>query len=223
MAESATTTRGRRSGWDAVHQGATSTPMRIATWAGPRHRRSRPVAQPAGSTDRATEQVLPEQLDTGRNTRIVLALVRITLGALWIQGASWKVPPEFGQPSGSGLYRYTAYAVEHPVFPPYSWLVENLVLPHFTFFGYITLLTEASLGAFLLVGLATRFWAVVGLGQSLLIALSVLNAPNEWPWSYYLMIAGHLVLLATAAGRTVGLDGLLRPVWRRSAGRLPSS
>ncbi len=174
-----------------------------------------------GSTDHATEQAPPEQLATGRTTRIVLALVRITLGALWIQGAGWKVPPGFGEPRGTGLFRFTSYAVEHPVFPPYSWLVEHLVLPNFTFFGYVTLLTEASLGAFLLVGLATRFWAVVGLGQSLLITLSVLNAPNEWPWSYYLMIAGHLVLFATAAGRTAGLDGLLRPVWRRSTGRLP--
>jgi thiosulfate dehydrogenase [quinone] large subunit len=55
--------------------------------------------------------------------------------------------------------------------------------------------------------------------QSVAIALSVLNAPHEWPWSYYLMIAVHLLLFATAAGRVWGLDGLLRPVWAASQGR----
>lgn len=163
-----------------------------------------------------------QDLAGGRAARIVFALVRITLGFLWIQAASWKTPPSFGQDTGGGLFRYTSYAVDYPVLPPFSWLIDNLVLPNFVVFGYLTLLVETSLGAFLLVGLATRFWAVVGIGQSLAITLSVLNAPNEWPWSYYLMLAAHLVVLSTAAGRTAGLDGLLRPVWRRSSGRAAS-
>lgn len=161
-----------------------------------------------------------EEPDTGRAPTIALAVVRIALGLLWIQGAGWKSPPDFGQEGGSGLFRYTSYAVEYPVFPPFSWLIENLVLPNFVLFGYATLLLEASIGAFLLVGLATRFWAVVGIGQTLAISLSVLNAPHEWPWTYYLMIAVHVVVLTTAAGRSAGLDGLLRPRWRRSSGRV---
>ncbi len=52
------------------------------------------------------------------------------------------------------------------------------------------------------------------------IMLSVMNAPNEWEWSYYLMILAHVALFATAAGRSYGLDGVLRPVWRRSESRL---
>ncbi len=161
-----------------------------------------------------------EELDHGRGTRVALAVVRIGIGLLWIQSAGWKTPPNFGQDSGTGLFKYTSYAVEYPVFPPFSWLIENLVLPNFAFFGYLTLLLEASMGAFLLVGLATRFWAVLGIIQTVAIALSVLNAPDEWPWSYYLMIAAHVVILAAAAGRTAGLDGVLRPRWRQSSGRL---
>lgn len=159
------------------------------------------------------------ELENGRGARIGLAFVRIVIGLLWIQNAGWKTPPNFGQDSGTGLFRFTNYAVDFPVFPPFSWLIENVVLPNFTVFGYLTLLVEASLGAFLLVGLATRFWAVVGIAQSLAITLSVLNGPNEFPWTYYLMIAAHVVILSTAAGRTGGLDGLLRPRWRQSSGR----
>ena len=149
-----------------------------------------------------------------------MAVVRVALGLLWIQGAGWKTPPDFGRDDGTGLFRYTSYAVEHPVLPPFSWVVENLVLPNFTVFGYLTLVVEAGLGAFLLVGLATRFWALLGILQTTAIALSVLNAPHEWPWAYYLMLAAHLAVLATAAGRSAGLDGLLRPHWRRSSGRV---
>ena len=72
------------------------------------------------------------------------------------------------------------------------------------------------LGAFLLIGLATRFWAVVGMAQTVVIMLSVLNAPHEWFWSYILMLLVHMALFATAAGRYAGLDGLFRPGWQRS-------
>lgn len=149
-----------------------------------------------------------------RVSRIVPAVIRIALGVLWASNAGWKRPPDF-----ESLKRFTGFAVTHPVFPPYSWLVENVILPNFALFGWLVLLVEAALGAFLLVGLATRFWAVVGMIQTMAIALSVLNAPNEWEWSYYLMFLAHLAIFATAAGRVAGLDGLLRVRWEASQGR----
>lgn len=163
----------------------------------------------------------PDSTATGRADRSALAVVRVGVALLWIQNAGWKVPPRFGEgPSPEGLYTFTRFAVEYPVLPPYAWLVEHVVLPNFTFFGWGVLLAEASLGAFLLVGLATRLWALVGLGQTVAITLSVLNAPHEWHWSFLLMVLAHLALFATAAGRFAGIDGLLRPRWQRSRGRL---
>jgi thiosulfate dehydrogenase [quinone] large subunit len=120
----------------------------------------------------------------------------------------------------SDLYVFVKDAVGHPVVPAYSWVVEHVVLPHLTLFGYVTLFTEFGIGVFLLTGLLTRAWAAVGIAQSVAITLSVLNTPGEWHWSYYLMISAQLLLLATAAGRAGGLDGLLRPAWRRSDSRL---
>jgi thiosulfate dehydrogenase [quinone] large subunit len=146
-----------------------------------------------------------------RASRIIPAVIRIALGLLWASNAGWKRPPDF-----ESLKRFTSFAGSHPVFPPYSWLVENVILPNFAFFGWLVLLVEAALGAFLLVGLATRFWAVVGMLQTMAIALSVLNAPNEWEWSYYLMFLAHLAIFAAAAGRVAGVDGLLRARWDRS-------
>ena len=153
-----------------------------------------------------------DPLTSSRLSRALIVVVRVAVALLWIQNLGWKAPPTFGQGADpSGLYAFTRFAVERPVFPPYAWLVEHLVLPNFTVFAWGVLLVEAGLGAFLLIGLATRFWALVGVAQTLAITLSVLNAPNEWPWSYFLMLIAHTALFATAAGRYGGIDGLLRP------------
>jgi thiosulfate dehydrogenase (quinone) large subunit len=161
-------------------------------------------------------------LAVSRESRVLLAVVRVGVALLWISNLSWKNPPSFGQGAQpSGLFEFTRWAVEYPVFPPYTWLVEHLVLPNFKVFAWSVLLIEAALGAFLLIGLATRFFALLGVAQTLAITFSVANAPNEWLWSYLLMLLAHLALFATAAGRYGGLDGLLRPRWRASRGRLP--
>lgn len=154
--------------------------------------------------------------EASQGSSIAFFITRIVLGLLWIQNSGWKTPPDFGRNAGGGLYRFTSFAVEHEVFAPYAFVVRELILPNFTIFGWLVLLVEASLGAFLLLGLATRLWALVGVGQSLAIALSVLNAPGEWSWAYYLMIAAHLAIFAAGAGRYWGLDAILRPAWGRS-------
>lgn len=147
--------------------------------------------------------------------RASLAIVRIVFGLLWLTNVSWKRPPDFDT-----LRHFTEFAVTNPVFAPYSFVVENVVLRAFTPFGYLVLITEASIGAFLILGLATRFWALVGLVQTTAIALSVINAPHEWSWAYYMMAMGHLAIFATAAGRVFGLDGLFRPVFIQGRGRI---
>jgi thiosulfate dehydrogenase (quinone) large subunit len=144
-----------------------------------------------------------------------LALLRVAVGFLWTQNADWKIPPTF-----DALLHFTRYAVEFPVLPPYAWAVERIVLPNFTFFGWGVLLLEMALGGFLLVGLATRLWGLLGIAQTLAISLSVLYAPNEWHWSYLLMLLAHIVIVGTAAGRYAGIDGVLRPSWQASPCRL---
>ncbi|MGV8911464.1 MAG: DoxX family protein [Rhodoglobus sp.] len=145
-----------------------------------------------------------------------LALLRIGVAVLWMQNAAWKVPPDFGREADKGLYFWATHAVDNPVFAPYSWFVETVFLPNIEIFGWGVLLAETALGAFLLIGLATRLWALIGIAQTIAITLSVLNTPNEWHWSYYLMLLAHVVLFATAAGRHFGIDGLLRPRWLAS-------
>jgi thiosulfate dehydrogenase [quinone] large subunit len=168
----------------------------------------------------AEDAALDRPAIVGRTSRAAIWLVRIAVALTWLQGAGWKRPPDFGESTASGLYKYTAYAVDHPVFDPWKWFVQDVVLPNFTAFGWLVLITEAALAAFLLLGLATRFWAIVGTLQALAIGLSAANGPNEFGGTYWLLVVANLALFATAAGRVGGLDGVLRPAWRASRRRL---
>jgi uncharacterized membrane protein YphA (DoxX/SURF4 family) len=161
-----------------------------------------------------------------RASGIALAVLRILAGLLWLAHVWWKVPPDFGENRRTGLWFWTHLAVDHPVFPPYSWLVEHLVLPNFTVFGWLVLVVETLLPVLLLTGTAVRLAALIGIGQSLAIGLSVAEAPNEWPWAYAMMIGIHLVLLlgpsaqyaAVDAVRAARATGNAAPVARRLLG-----
>jgi len=132
----------------------------------------------------------------------------VLVGLLWLYNVAWKQPPDFGEDTGSGLFGSTADAVEHPVFPPYSWIVEHVVLPNFAAFGWLVLVVETLLAVLLLTGTLVRPAALVGVGQSLAIGLSVAGTPGEWPWAYWMMIGIHVLLLFTASAHTAAVDAL---------------
>lgn len=146
----------------------------------------------------------PDRRTVGR----AVAGLRVLAGLLWLYNVSWKLPPDFGRDGGNLLYGYVQDAIEHPVFPPFSWAMENIVDPAFIPFGWAVLVVETALAVLLLTGKLTPLAALLGIGQSAAIGLSVLMTPGEWPWSYYMMVGIHLVLLFTAAGHTWGADGV---------------
>jgi len=139
---------------------------------------------------------------------IAMTVVRVLVGVMWMYNTAWKVPPDFGQAKQAGLFVFTSYAVSNPVFPPYSWVVEHLVLNHFVAFGWAVLASETILAVLMLSGSYIRIACVLGAAQSLAIGLSVARAPNEWPWSYLLMVAVHLLILFGGAGRYLAVDAL---------------
>jgi thiosulfate dehydrogenase [quinone] large subunit len=142
----------------------------------------------------------------------VLGAARVGLGLLWLANLHWKVPPRFGEDSGGGLYKYSASVSRHSPFAPFTWLTEQVVLPNFQLFGWLTLVIETLLAALLLIGYRTKVVALVGAVMTVPIMLSVLyyDRGDEWSWSYLLMIIGHLFAYASDAGSHFGLDGVLR-------------
>lgn len=150
----------------------------------------------------------PATEEVPRHQAVGATILRITLGFLWLWNVNWKVPPDFGEAGKQGLYKFTAYAVSDPVFPPYSFVVEHLVLPQIGIFGWGVILSETALAVLILSGAWVRAAALLGIGQSLAIGLSVAYAPNEWPWAYLLMLGAHIVLLTSSSGRYLAVDGI---------------
>ncbi len=150
--------------------------------------------------------------DIDQRTRgAVLGAGRIVVGLMWLANLHWKVPPDFGQDSGGGLFKYSASVSRHSPFPPFTWITEQIILPNFVFFGWVTLIAETVVAALLLIGYRTRLVALAGAGLAVPILLSVLyyDRADEWSWSYLLMIAAHLLIYASDAGRSLGVDGAL--------------
>lgn len=148
-----------------------------------------------------------------------MTTLRILVGLLWLYNVAWKRPPSFGESSGNGVFGFTRGAVEHPVFPPFSWVVEHVVLPNFVVFGWGVLVVETVLAVLLLTGSFVRVAAALGIAQSLAIGLSVAQTPGEWPWAYWMMIGIHVVLLFSAAGQTLAVDSVRAGGTGRGLGR----
>ena len=141
----------------------------------------------------------------------VIGGARILAGLLWLANLHWKVPPAFGEDNGGGLYKYSESVTRNSPLAPFTWITEELILPNFRLFGWVTLVVELLLAMLLLVGYHTQIVALVGAAWSVPILLSVIyyDGADEWAWSYLMMIALHLLLYATDAGRHLGLDGVL--------------
>lgn len=141
-----------------------------------------------------------------------VGLLRVMFGILWLdaalQKAPWVINPQ-GRQFG-WLSNWIWQEIQHPTFGFYKALLESVVFPNFTFFGYMSFFTELALGLALLFGVCTVLSGVGGALWQFNIALGSYSVPGEWYWIWPLLIAPHLVFAHSRAGRSVGLDLLLR-------------
>src|SRR6266700_6422833 len=114
------------------------------------------------------------------------------------------MPPTFG-----GLRRYVESEAQHTFIPGYKAILTNVFLTHFSLLGALVWTAELLVGITLLLGLFTRFGALLALLLSLQLYIGLAYAPGEWYWTYGMLVLLSLVLLAVPAGRRLGLDQLL--------------
>jgi len=102
--------------------------------------------------------------------------------------------------------------------PGLNYLVNDVLLPSFDWLQWVITFVELGVGALLILGLASRAAALVGLGQQLFLQLLYLSSgrwmfeqPHEW--------VPLLILLLVPTGRVWGLD---RRFAHRRQGRLRS-
>ena len=147
-----------------------------------------------------------------------LGLARLIYGVLWWQQSAWKVPSDdFGRKSGGGLWYWVHQEIQYPTVLAYRGFLEKVMIPHWTFFGWMTLITETFIAVTLILGLFTRLGSVVAIGMAANITVGILNVPHEWGWTYVMLIVLPVVFLFSDAGRSFGLDAFAAPHLDRAA------
>ena len=147
-----------------------------------------------------------------------LGLARILYGYLWWQQSRWKVPSDdFGRKSGGGLWYWVHQEIQFPTVAAYKDFLVNVMIPHWTFFGWMTLITETFIAATLILGLGTRLGSLVAIGMAANITVGILGVPHEWGWTYTMLIMFPVLFLLTDAGRSFGVDAFLAPPLDRAA------
>jgi thiosulfate dehydrogenase (quinone) large subunit len=149
-----------------------------------------------------------------------LGLARIPYGYLWWNQTGWKVPSDdFGRKSGGGLWHWVQQEIQYPTVDIYKDFLVNVMLPNWTFFGWMTLITEMFIGVTLMLGLFTRLGAFLAIGMAANLTIGLLNVPHEWFWTYAMLMMLPALFLLTDAGRSFGVDGFVAPVLDRAAAR----
>jgi hypothetical protein len=148
-----------------------------------------------------------------------LGLARILYGVLWWQQSKWKVPSDdFGRKSGGGLWYWVQQEIQYPTVDAFRDFLVNVMIPNWTFFGWMTLITETFIGATLILGLVTRLGSLVALGMAANITIGIVSVPHEWVWTYVMLMMLPAVFLLTGAGRAFGVDAfLIGPITRAAA------
>lgn len=167
----------------------------------------RRTALAKGETMSTVREELQQQLPG-----LSVGLLRVMFGMLWLdtalQKAPWVINPQ-GDRFG-WLSNWIWTEIQHPTFGLYKAFLESVVVPNFTFFGYMSFCTELALGISLLLGVCTVLGGLGGALWQFNIALGSYSVPGEWYWLWPLLIAPHLVFAHSRAGRSVGLDLWLR-------------
>lgn len=146
-----------------------------------------------------------------------IALLRIYVGYYMLTQGIRKYQRDF--PKGDWIGRQIGDLGTIELYPWYKQFLENVVEPYHEIFGYLVMVGEIAVGACLLIGLMTRFSALVGLFMLINYYLGPGWARGGALIAQQQTFIVILVILALSnAGRALGLDGFLSR--NRNRGRL---
>jgi uncharacterized membrane protein YphA (DoxX/SURF4 family) len=157
------------------------------------------------ATDLHQAQDASEKFAGGSNAARGLAVVRVTIGAMFV----WVFFENLGKggytPSGyAGVINYYIKMSHSPA--AWKW-VMGLMASHAAIAAPIQAATEISLGILLVIGLLTRpaaFVAFLFLGS-----LWISELGTSWIWELLVPVSASLGLAVGRAGRAWGIDALL--------------
>ena len=157
------------------------------------------------ATNESGPQGMTSHVADQPDARIGLALVRLTIGAMFV----WV----FFENLGKNLYKPSGYAglihdyIENGHAPAAWKSVMALAASHASMAAPLQGLTEISLGVLLVLGLFTRPVALVAF--AFLASLWVSEWGTAWIWELLVPVLASLALAIGGAGRTWGVDYFL--------------
>ncbi len=138
-----------------------------------------------------------------------LALLRILVGVLFLLVAWPKVSGRFL--NGDVLPRQLLNGIQKD---PLAWhraFIEGVVIPHGHLFSYLSAFGEISIALSLVVGCLVRISSLFGALYNFNIMFSVAYAAGGGTVNYNrVLILLHLIFVSASAGRSLGIDGLLK-------------
>ena len=147
-----------------------------------------------------------EDLGQRTGTHFATFVCRILIGCMWFQGCLWKLPLPFSE----GFQYWLGQVGDNAAFEFHRALVKSILLPHVYIIDPLVFLAELSFATSLLLGVAVRLFAFLATLFALHLWLGLYVHPTEWGWNYMFMALIHVLFVAYAAGRSLGLDAWLR-------------
>ena len=149
---------------------------------------------------------LREDPEQRTGTHLTTFVCRVLMGGMWFQGCLWKLP----FPVSDGFQYWLGQVGDNAAFEFHRVLVKTVLLPHLYLLDPIVFLAEISFATSLLLGFAVRLFALLAALFALHLWLGLYLHPAEWGWNYMFMALIHVLFVANAAGRSLGLDAWLR-------------
>ena len=137
---------------------------------------------------------------------ISIWLMRVLAAGMWYQGTMWKVP----LPVSDAFTFWVGALAKFTPIAAHAAIVKAVLLPYIALFQPLVWLTEMAFTIALTLGLFVRFFALLAVAFTAHLWIGLYNDPTEWPWTYIGIIVTHGMFAATGAGRSLGLDNLLR-------------
>ncbi len=141
-------------------------------------------------------------------THFGTAVARVLIGTMWFEGMLWKLP----LPLSGGLEYWTQQMATRAAFEFHREIVTDFIIPNLRIFGPFVFLAELMFSISLMLGFAVRLVGVIGIFFVLNLWLGIYKPgnPAEWPWAYIFLAMLMFLFALYAAGRSLGLDALLR-------------
>jgi hypothetical protein len=136
---------------------------------------------------------------------LMVFAMRFLSAGMWYLGTLWKLP----WPVAHGFKDWLTNCVTYSSFQWHADIMQ-VFLNHIALVQPLVCMLEVFFAASLALGFAVRFTGTLAALFVLNLLVGLYNDPTEWVWTYVGIMCAHGMFAADGAGRSLGLDFLLR-------------